>query len=85
MIAIRIVHSVESELLQADDVFQSERSRVSFELKCCQDEDVQVISWCHDQDDVFQLAQLRPSSFFLIFCFLASANLAFLFSDVLER
>ena len=37
---------VESELLQPDDVFQSERSRVSFELKSCQDEDVQVIGWC---------------------------------------
>ena len=47
---------VESELLQSDDVFQSECSRFSFELQCCQDEDVQVIGWCHDQDDVCQLA-----------------------------
>ena len=47
---------VESEMLQADDVFQSECLRVSFELQCCQDEDVQVTSWCHDQDDVCQLA-----------------------------
>ena len=76
---------VESELLQPDDVFQSERSRVSFELQCCQGEDVQVIGWCHDQDDFGQLENLRPSSFFLIFCFLASSNLAFHFSDVLER
>ena len=65
---------VESELLQTDDVFQSERSRVSFELQCCQDEDVQLRSWCHDHDDVGQLAQLRPPSFFLIFCFLASSK-----------
>ena len=73
---------VESELLQADDVFQSECSRVSFEHQCCQDEDVQVGGWCHDQDDVCQLAHHR---FFLIFCSLASSSLAFHFSDVLER
>ena len=47
---------IESELLQPDDVFQSECMRVSFELQCCQDEDVQVTGWCHDQDDVCQLA-----------------------------
>ena len=52
---------VESELLQPDDVFQSECSRVSFELQCCQDEDVQVGGWCHDQDDVCQLAHHRFS------------------------
>ena len=57
----------------------------TFELQCCQDEDVQVTGWCHDQDDVCQLAQLP---FFLIFCFLASSalfSLAFHFSDVVER
>ena len=47
---------VESELLQSADVFQSERSRVSSELQCCEDEDVQVIGWCNDQDDECQLA-----------------------------
>ena len=41
---------VESELFQPDDVFLSERSRVSFELQDRQDEDV------HDHDDVCQLA-----------------------------
>ena len=46
---------VESELLQSDD-FPSGHSRVSSELQWCQDEDVQVIGWCHDQDDVCQLA-----------------------------
>ena len=56
MIAIRIVHALDLSSSQSDDFFQSERSRVSFELQCCQDEDVQVIGWCHDQDDVCQLA-----------------------------
>ena len=71
---------VGSEALHSVDDFQSERSRVSSELHCCQDEDVQVIGWCHDPDDVFQLAQLRPSSFLLISCFLASSNLDLHFS-----
>ena len=74
-----------SELIQSDDVFPSESSRFSFELQCFQDEDVQVRGWCHEQDDVCQLAKLRPSSFFLIFYFLAFSSLAFHFSDVLER
>ena len=46
---------VGSEVLQSGDVFQSERSRVSLELQCCQDEDVRVIGWCHDQGDVCQI------------------------------
>ena len=45
-----------SELLQSADGCQSERSCVSSELHCCQEEDAQVIGWCHDQDDVCQLA-----------------------------
>ena len=59
--------------------FLSEHSRVSSELHCCLDEGVQVTGWCHDQGDVCQLASLRPSSFFLIFWFLASSKLAFHF------
>ena len=34
---------VGSELLQSADDFQPERSRVSFELHCCQEEDAQVV------------------------------------------
>ena len=57
------------------------------ELQCCQEEDAQVIGWCHDQDDVCQLAWLCPSSFFCIFCFLNSSalSLSFHFSGVVER
>ena len=54
VIAIRNVHTL--DLSSSDDVFQSEHSHVSSELHCCQDEGVQVIGRCHDQDDVFQLA-----------------------------
>ena len=48
-----------SELLHSADGCQSERSRVWSELQCCQDEDedeVQVIGCCHDQDDGYQSA-----------------------------
>ena len=48
-----------SELLQPAESCQSERSRVWSELHCCQDEDedeVQVIGCCDDQDDVCQSA-----------------------------
>ena len=45
-----------SELLQSADGYQSARSRVSSELHCCQEEDAQVIGWCHERDDVCQSA-----------------------------
>ena len=47
---------VGSEVLQSADVFHSEHSHVSSELQCCQDEGLQVIGWCRDQDAVCQLA-----------------------------
>ena len=70
----RFAHAF-SELFQAADGCQSER--VSSELHCCQEEDAQVVGWCHDQDDVhlhlLLLELFRPCS------------LVIHFSDVLER
>ena len=82
------VHCRENGDCQEPDDRHSERSRVSSELHCRQEEDAQVLIWCHDQDDVSQLAQLCPSSFFCIFCFWNSSalfSLAFHFLSVLER
>ena len=53
---VLVRHCHETGDCQDPDGRQSERSHVSSELHCCQDEDVQVIGWCHDQDDVCQLA-----------------------------
>ena len=56
-----------SELLQSADGCQSERSRVWSELHCCQDEDedeVQVIGCCHDQDMVASLHHSIHHRFF---------------------
>ena len=59
-----------SGLFQSADDCHSERSRVSSELYCCQDEDedeVQVTSCCHDQDDRCHSASFHSSSLFLVF------------------
>ena len=66
------LHCHENGDCQEPDDCHSERSRVSSELRCCQEEDAQIIGWCHDQDDVC------PSSFFLHFLVLELFGLVLL-------